>query len=349
MAHKKIQKHIEIVRSSTVALSSMSQKSCDAIYNLLGLHYEVVGVTVVNNLTDLETLASMRPDLVFMGMKYVPGMLPNSKIWVSDYLDRHGISHTGSGKEAIEFEQNKPLAKQRVLDDGIKTSPFAVIKKGQPFSLADTPLQFPLFVKPTDRGAGVGVDANSVVHDLSELEAKVDSIAADYGADALVEEYLPGREFSVAVLKDVDSNGQIIMPIEIVAGPNKHGDRILSHALKSAALETPVFPVSDGKLRDGLIDLAANAFAALGARDYGRIDIRLDAEGTPHFLEANLIPCLIRGSGNFPKACFINMGMDYDEMILHIVQLGLSRSAIFIDQELAPAVMYSPVNATAPL
>jgi len=64
----------------------------------------------------------------------------------------------------------------------------------------------------------------------------------------------------------------------------------------------------------------------LGARDYGRIDIRLDATGTPHFLEANLIPSLISGYGSFPKACVMNIGLEYEPMIMRIANLGLSRN-----------------------
>jgi D-alanine-D-alanine ligase len=178
------------------------------------------------------------------------------------------------------------------------------------------------------------------------LTAKAKSIATAYAADALVEEYLPGREFSVAVLKDEYSDELMVMPLELVAGTNVHGDRILSHELKSAALETPVFPVIDTKIKDQLSDLAASVFTALGARDYGRIDIRLDAMGVPCFLEANLIPCLIRGSGNFPKACMMNIGMDYEPMILHIVRLGLARPVVFTEQtQEANSAIYSPTVA----
>lgn len=346
MIYKKIQKHIEIVRSSTPALSSMSLKSSDALLKLLKAHYTTVNVSTVNTVLDLNALVLKNPDLVFVGMKYVPGLLPGNKVWIAGHLEKHGIAHTGSPKRAIQFEQNKPLAKQQVLDADVKTSPYVVVKKGRAIDAADIELRFPLFVKPANLGAGQGVDDNSVVHTLNELNAKTKSVHANHATDALVEEYLPGREFSVAVLKNEHSDDLMVMPLELIAGPNIHGDRVLSEELKSAPLETPTAPVADGKLRSMLIDLAANAFVALGARDYGRIDIRLDANGTPHFLEANLIPCLIRGSGNFPKACVMNIGMDYDAMILHIVRLGLTRSA---EKTADPIAVYSPIAAVAPV
>src|SRR5688572_32885655 len=108
MAYSKIQKHIEIARSTNKTLSSMSQKSVDAAYELLKAHYATVGVTTINTASDLNRLVAKRPDLVFMGMKYVYGALPGTKIWISEYLEDHGIEHTGSPKRAIEFEQNKP-------------------------------------------------------------------------------------------------------------------------------------------------------------------------------------------------------------------------------------------------
>jgi D-alanine-D-alanine ligase len=293
---------------------------------------------------DLDLLVAKQPDLVFMGLKYLPGHLPGTKVWISEYLDQHGINHTGSPKGAIELEQEKPLAKQRVLDEGIRTSQYVVVKQGDTFDSANSAMRFPLFVKPSGLCAGKGVDENSVVHTLGELTAKVSSIAAEYGSDSLVEEFLSGREYSVAILKEEFSGNLLAMPLELVPGPNLNGHRILGHELKSAPLETPVFPVTDLRVRAALTDLAVKAFVALGARDYGRIDIRMDEKGTPHFLEANLIPCLIRGSGNFPKACVMNIGMDYEDMILHIVRLGLARSSGSVMQGADPAAVNAPGN-----
>ncbi len=348
MANKKIQKHIEIVRSSVPSLSSLSQKSCDALYSLLRTHYANVGVTVVNTISDLDLLVAKRPDLVFMGMKYVPGFVPGTKVWVSEYLDQHGIHHTGSPKSAIELEQDKPLAKQRVAAAGIATAKHAVVVRGKTFDAAASSLQFPMFIKPTGLGAGQGVDEHSVVYSQAELDAKVASLANSLSSDALIEEFLSGREYSVAVLKEEHSDELLVMPLEIVAGPNAHGHRILSSELKSSPIETPTFPVLDAAVKSTLVDFAASVFVALGARDYGRVDIRMDAKGVPHFLEANLIPCLIRGSGNFPKACVMNIAMGYDAMILHIVRLGLARSVDLTEDETASVVAFAPVVAVLP-
>ncbi|MDB5164665.1 MAG: D-alanine--D-alanine ligase [Candidatus Saccharibacteria bacterium] len=343
----KIQKHIEIVRSQVPGLSSLSRSSADAIFDVLTDHYETVGITTINNTADLRLLVSRQPDLVFMGMKYLPSSVPNhlrtsQKIWISSYLEQHGIAHTGSGQRAIEFELSKQLAKQRVLDAGIKTARFMVLRHGQPIPMTVLPLKFPLFVKPASLGGGKGIDDSSVVYNIKDLHEKITSLSARYSADVLIEEYLPGREFSVAVLRDEHTDNYHVMPIELVAAHNERGNRILSQKMKASNQEA-VLSVTDTSMRKAVVSTAKQVFTALGARDYGRIDIRLDASGTPHFLEANLIPSLISGYGSFPKACKLNINLDYEEMILRIVRLGLART-----DEIVEPVTISAFGETLP-
>lgn len=344
---KKIQKHIEIIRSSTVTLSSLSLESCGAIYDLLRKNYTTVGVSTVNDLDDLKELVSKQPDLVFMGMKFVFADNSPTKLWVADYLDEQGVAYTGSGQEAHELELNKALAKKRVSESGLRTSAFTVVTNGQSYEATGSTLQFPLFVKPASLGGGAGIDGSSVVTDMINMQPKIDMINEEFLADILIEEYLPGREFSVALLKDELTGNLLTMPIELVTESNEQGYRILGQEVKSSNQEN-VLRVSDVTLRSAVTNLAEDVFRALGARDYGRIDIRLDAEGVPHFLEANLIPSLIRGYGSFPKACYLNMGMDYDEMILRIVRLGLARSVTIADAEEKPSLipLLMPVTAS---
>jgi D-alanine-D-alanine ligase len=115
------------------------------------------------------------------------------------------------------------------------------------------------------------------------------------------------------------------MPIELIAPADNRGARLLSAEVKTADSERGI-AVTDEIIRSAVCELAINVFYALGARDYGRIDIRLDESGTPHFLEANLMPSLKRSDGNyFPKACALNFNIDYEQMILTITRLGLSR------------------------
>src|SRR2546422_735150 len=102
---QKIQKHIEIVSSTKTEFSSMSRESRDAAQAVLSKHYAKVGVTIVNDLSDLESLVKLRPDLVFLGMTFLPvnselGRNDPDKIWLAEYLDELNISYTGSNRLA---------------------------------------------------------------------------------------------------------------------------------------------------------------------------------------------------------------------------------------------------------
>lgn len=322
--------HIEIVRTTQRGLSSMSHRSSYAILRILRKSYSRVGITIINDLSDLNELVSAGPDLVFLGMKFLPktkslGMNDPDKVWIADYLEENGIQCTGSCSSAHELELNKQLAKQRLLDLGLKTSKYFVTDGTDLLDDEQIPIDYPLFVKPVNRGGGLGVDSDSLVRDFNSLKSKAISITANLQSDCLVEEYLSGREFSVAIIKDINTLRLQAMPIELVADINAQGVRILSSEVKLSDTEK-VLDVTDEFVKSKVVALAISAFKALDARDYGRIDIRLDKHGVPHFLEANLIPSLICGYGSFPKACVLNENMEFEEMILSIVKLGLSRN-----------------------
>ena len=319
----------------------MSQVSSDSILTVLGRNFASARITIVDNLPDLKALVGRRPDLVFLGMEFVySDDSSSSKIWLSDYLEDHEIAYTGSRQAASELGRYKALAKQRVLDIGLKTSAYHVIKQMQLLKRSDLTFDFPMFIKPTKGGGGAGIDSDSVVNNIEQLIAKVLSISIDNQSDSLVEEYLPGREFSVAVLRDELSSRYSVMPLELIAPADENGARLLSGEIKSSNTEQTL-EVSDPIVKAEVAELALNVFQALGARDFGRIDIRCDSNGTPHFLEANLIPSLISGYGSFPKACVMNLGLGYESMILSIVRLGLQRSAVV---EVSGSASVTPVT-----
>lgn len=336
----KINKHIEIVRSATPALSSMGKQSGNMIQALLKQYYERVEVSLVSTVSDLETVAAKRPDLVVLGVKKVALRLhPESgeMVWTSAYLEEKGLNYTGSMAAAIALDFSKPMAKQVVRAAGLNTSHHFMARQGQYRSSLELPLSFPLFIKPPHTGGGKGIGAESVVRDFAGFERRVAYVAHHFQSDALVETYLPGREFSVALLETGNENELMAMPIELIAEQNTCGDRILSQDIKAADTER-LIAVPEGALKQAIVELATRAFKTLGARDYGRIDIRLDDQGIPQFMEANLIPGLAQHdfTSYFTSACRINQAMDYETMILRIVELGLSRTASL--NELAPDI-----------
>ncbi len=354
----KTNRHIEIVSSSIKGLSSMSARSRGAIAATLAKHYADVRVTIVDDFSDLEALTARKPDLVFLGMKSLmvdaSGETPDpQEVLIADYLRKHGVAHTGSPGIAHQLEADKSLAKQQVRAAGLATAQSVVIRREESLHAATLPL-YPVFIKPTNRGGGDGIDERSIAHTFSEAQAKIASIATDLQADSLVESYLPGREFSVAILRSGQDTDDTFwtMPIELVAEPNEQGARMLSGDTKSSNAEV-VLAVPKGATRTAVCALALGAFHALQAQDYGRIDIRMDAHGVPQFLEANLIPSLIAGYGSFPKASVLNQHLDFEDMILHITRLGLARStsdsASMHRRDLGVAAISAPEDDLVPL
>jgi len=328
-SNEKINKYVEIVGSTNRRLNAMGESSRLTVLTTLSKQYTKVAITTVGTMADLEELVAKKPDLVVLGTKLIlldpsKSYDDSPKIWLSDYLKKHNIMFTGSETDALVLEFDKQDAKQKVLDAGLQSSAYFISKVSQPtFSHS---LTFPLFVKPTNRGNGKGIDEQSVVYSDLELQSKIASIHTDLDSDALVEEYLPGREFSVAVIKQPGSKGLLAMPVEITAPTDEKGNSFLSEAVKAADAEQ-VLAVDTPELKNALNTLAIGVFETLGSRDYGRIDIRLDALGNPSFIEANLMPGL--SDHGYLSRCFsMNEHIGYEEMILRIVALGVQRTGL---------------------
>lgn len=321
----KQQLRIEVIRSNMKGLSAMSIESASMIVETLRRHYTDVVITNIDTESELSALVARKPDLAFLGMYYVHSDSKlHPKIWLSDVLEKNGIHYTGSSKFSHRLGLNKHLAKQRIIESGLQTSPFQIIRIKNEEIINEGALSFPLFVKPTNKGGGQGIDEFSVVRTVKELRAKVASVHNMHNTDALVEEYLVGREFSIAIIGNHRSGMLTAMPIELVATEDNNGDRMLSRTVKSSNCEG-VLEVTDAGERSRLKVFAINAFRALGAQDYGRIDVRFDKFGVPHFLEANLIPSLIDGYGSFPRAYALNLGLNYETMLMQIVNLAVNR------------------------
>ena len=323
----KIDRHIEIVGSTNEHINAINPASRLTVHAALSERYTKVGITIVNNLADLEALVAKKPDLVVLSIKRVPlnptvSYDESPKIWPSDYLRRHGIAFTGSDTKALRQSTNKQVANQIIIDAGLLSARYFVAENAA--SPLEHTLQYPLFVKPVDRSGGKGVDEMSVVYDHAALAAKVATIHTQLGAPAIIEEYLPGSEFSVAVIRRPFSQNLLALPLEIRCAPDKNGNSFLSYAVRKSDAET-YGTVTDTELKRALSALAIGAFKALGARDYARIDMRLNAAGVPHFIEANLHPGLADYS--YLIRCFeFNNHGTYKDMVQSIVSLGLERT-----------------------
>lgn len=322
---KKIDKHIEIVVTGIDGLNLMSKRTCNMIYEVLVKNYKNVCITKIEKEIDLEELVKRSPDLVFSSIKCVKFKDDNGKktkrIWLSEYLDKVGIKYTGSPKEALKLDFDKSKAKEILQKANIDTSIFFVAVPDQFLKSKDLPIPFPLFIKPLCQGGGKGIDFDSIIYDFESYKKKVKEIFLQSKTPALVEKYLSGREFTVGIIGN-DYKNLKVMPIEIIPVPNADKEKVRGSLVKKADTEEPLY-IKNKVVCKNVSMLAENAFKALGAHGYGRIDIRMDEKEAPYFLEANLVPGLDRNYGDLPRSCKINKVMTYEAMILEIVNLGL--------------------------
>ena len=260
-----------------------------------------------------------KPDLVFSGVKYF--LFNNQKIWLNDYLEMFGIPYIASSKAALDNESDKNRAKQIMQKNNIRTADFFITNPGEYLKESSIPLKFPLFIKPITGGDSRGINKNSLVFNFEDFTAKVLDIKLKQNSPSLVETYLAGKEYSVGIFEDSTDGSLRAMPIEIIVKKNIDGHCILDFDVKKND-EEEVILVTDTKIFDKLSQLAKNSFTALGGKSLGRIDIKMDHLGIPHFIEANLMPGLRKGY--FYRSCVLNLNMSYDEMILSIANTGLS-------------------------
>jgi D-alanine-D-alanine ligase len=175
------------------------------------------------------------------------------------------------------------------------------------------PLTFPLFIKSIDANNGNGVDDLSYVNNFTEFTAKVLSIYSTDEQPALVEEYLAGRDFTVAII--CNSNGDMtVSAIEVLRQGYKQQDTDCC------------IQVVNSDDRHKISELAKAAFLGLGLRDFALIDVRMNNYGQCFFMDANLVPNMTSGSSYFLKACEIANNLTYDQVIHLMLEVFSGRS-----------------------
>jgi D-alanine-D-alanine ligase len=193
-------------------------------------------------------------------------------------------------------------------------------------------LRFPVIVKPAREDASVGITRASVVNDRAALDARVLHILDHYHQPALVEEYIEGREIYVSLLGQVGGELQVFpfFEIDFSAMPP---DRPKIVSFEGKWVEDSVEykgtrPVRceglSPELRDKVAQTALDAFRCIGLRDYGRMDIRLHADGTPYIIDVNPNCDLSDLAGGFSRAAKTG-GLSYKDVILRLISLALAR------------------------
>ena len=323
----KINKSIEIVIVHNPGEKNFHQDNVgiileeNKILKILSQRYSEVVITKIQHKKDLDRLLKRKPDLVFSGVKYFN--FNNEKVWLNDCLEACGIRYIASSRAALDNESDKNKAKKLIVKANIKTADFFVATPDEHEHSSSIPIPFPLFIKPVKGGDSRGIDSNSVAYNFASFKKKVLEIKTKHNLSSLVETYLPGKEYSVGIFQDSIKGTLRAMPIQIIVKKNTNGHRILDFNVKKDD-EEKVIAVTDTKIFKKISKLAKEAFKALGGKSLGRIDIKMNERGVPHFMEANLMPGLRKGY--FYRSCLLNLDMNYDDMILNIANTGLSSS-----------------------
>jgi D-alanine-D-alanine ligase len=292
--------------------------------------HDVQCVGVLDSLTELRSaIADWKPDIVFNLLEEFDGIVTYDQHVVA-FLELLRQPYTGSNPRGLLLSRDKSLCKQLLAYHRIPTPHFTVFRRGVRVNIPRR-LRFPLFVKSTTEDASLGIAQASVVEDAAKLKERIAFVHEQVGSDALVEEYIEGRELYVGVM----GNDRLKrLPVwEMVFGSmpdslaaiatrkvkwdkryqEKYG--ITTHAAED--LPAPVVARLD--------KLSRRIYRALGLSGYARMDFRVTADGQVYVLEANANPNL-EAAEDFAESARA-AGVAYDELLERLMTFGLSYRA----------------------
>ncbi len=235
-------------------------------------------------------------------------------------LDSYKIPYVFSGPVTLGISLNKAFAKQIVRDSGVNTPPFHVVAE-----LADiekVKLEYPLFAKPISEGTGKGIAPNSKINSYKELKEVCADLLKKFNQPVLVEEYLPGREFTVGVL-GTGEEAWVPGAIEVVCKEDK--ENIYSYENKEKYDLLVDYIAIKGEMLEEASKVALGAWKALNCLDGGRVDVRIDRNGRMSFIEVNPLAGLNPISSDLPILGRLN-GISYKEIISEILKSAVKRN-----------------------
>jgi D-alanine-D-alanine ligase len=285
---------------------------------LASLGHRVEKIGNVHKLTR-RLAAGKRWDLVFNICEGLHGF--GREAQVPALLDAYSIPYTFSDPLVMTLSLHKGMTKHVIRDHNLATPSFVVID--DPVQARKVRLPMPLFAKPVAEGTSKGVDPRSKVESLAQLESVCAALIEEYGEPVLVETYLPGREFTVGLL-GTGPTARVIGTMEVKLRPEADAE-VYSYRNKEycenlvdyVLLEEPMLAV-------GVEGLALRAWRALGCRDAGRVDIRMDARGVPNFIEVNPLAGLHPDHSDLPILCKMR-NVSYRELIAGILDSAAAR------------------------
>ena len=291
------------------------QETVDALENslkLMGYETEPIG----NTFQLIEALASgKRWDMVFNIAEGLYG--DGRESVVPAILDQYRIPYVFSGPVIMGLSLNKHIAKLVVSAAGVPVSPGTLI--GNINELDNIKLVYPLFIKPVSEGTGKGITEKSLVHTPVELKKMAEWILDEFNQPALVEEYLPGREFTVGVV-GYGAEAVAIGGMEVICKDNLP----YSVEVKENYHDYCTYKPLDKDIADECKAVALGAWKALDAVDAGRVDLKADRNGKICFIEANPLAGLNPVHSDLPILARM-YGIEYQTLMEMIMKAAIKR------------------------
>lgn len=294
------------------------------------------------DITLLDTIRKFKPDICF---NICEGHFGDAReAQVPAFLEMLQIPYTGSKVLTMSLSLDKPMTKRVLTYHDLPTPAF------QSFERVDEPLaddmKYPMFVKPSREGTGMGVSAKSIVNNDDELREQVAYIIERYKQTALVEHYIEGREVTVGLVGNligpvgrrmpvdegaprIQAGVRFLPPMEVDLRPYGDSDVIYSNRLK-VDLADQLNYICPAPLDDELVDdlnwYTAAVFRVTGALDVSRVDFRLDIHDNwkPYILEINPLPGLSPGISDLVIEAAAD-GVDHAGLINMILDTALQR------------------------
>ncbi len=292
--------------------------------------HEVRALGLHDNLGDLrQAITEWKPDIAFNLLEEFQGIV-NYDQYVVAYLELMRQPYTGCNPRGMLLSRDKVLSKQILSYHRIPTPQFAIVRRGRVLRVPKK-LKFPLFVKSATEDASLGIAQASIVEDEAHLRERIEFVHEHTGTDALVEEYIEGRELYVGVLGNQRLSTLPVWEMDFGTLPavqagiatrkvkwdleyqKKHGIQTSRATRLGATGETQ------------LVRLTKRIYRALYMSGYARMDFRMTPDGRVYVLEANCNPNLSYGE-DFSEAAAAG-GISYDALLHRIIRLGLSYEA----------------------
>lgn len=235
-------------------------------------------------------------------------------------LDAYDIPYTYSDPLVSTLSLHKGMTKRVIRDLGLPTPAFHIVESEADVEKVD--LAYPLFAKPVAEGTSKGVTQDSKIRNKAELAAACRTLLAEYRQPVLVEEFLPGREFTVGIVGTGD-DAEVVAVMEVILLANAEQE-VYTYANKENCEELVKYVLAEGPIAADAAELSLAAYRGLGCRDAGRVDVRVGADGRLSFIEINPLAGIHPEHSDLPIMAAL-AGWTYKRLISRIVDSAAKR------------------------